>query len=174
MKITISGRNIQLTPAIKAHVTEKLERIAHHYDFVMETHLFLSVVKNPSVSQGHLAEATLHVHGAIIRVEASSENLYTSIDALVEKLERSLVKHKTKLLHRAKSGKSARGESIRRSGAAEADLVAQDDDDDDELDTVFTIYNDESIAEDTAALKEAAKELAASAPPKPEEAISVM
>jgi putative sigma-54 modulation protein len=81
------------------------------------------------------------VHGAIVRIEASSDNLYASIDALVEKLERSLTKHKTKLLHRAKSGRSARGESIRRTGD-DLDAVAEDEQDD-ELDNIFTIYDGE-------------------------------
>jgi putative sigma-54 modulation protein len=142
MKLTISGRNIQVTPAIKTHVSDKLERLGQHFDFIMENHVFLSVVKNPSVSHGHLAEATIHVHGAIVRVEASSDNLYTSIDALVEKMERSLTKHKTKLLHRAKSGRSARGESIRRTGE-DLEGFAAEDDQDDELDNIFTTYDGE-------------------------------
>ena len=64
---------------------------------------------------------------AVLRVETASENLYHSIDQLVEKIDRVLNRHKTKLLGRAKS---AKGESIRRTGfeaeAAEPDETTKE------------------------------------------------
>jgi putative sigma-54 modulation protein len=124
MRIIVNGRNINLTDPIKTYVTEKLGRLEHHYDFIQEIHVFLSVEKNPSISDNQLAEATVHVNGAVVRVEESSDNLYASIDKLADKIDRSLRKHKTKLLHRAKSGRSAGGESIRRA-AFEAEVATE-------------------------------------------------
>lgn len=118
MKIIVSGRNIDLTKAIKDHVSEKFQRLEEHFDFVQEVHCFLSVEKNPSIRDNQVAEATVHVRGAIVRVEVRSDNLYTSIDELVRKVDRSLKKHKTKLLKRNKHDSS--GESIRRTGFEEA------------------------------------------------------
>ncbi|MBY0402449.1 MAG: ribosome-associated translation inhibitor RaiA [Cyanobacteria bacterium] len=120
MRIIVNGRNIHLTDAIKAYVDEKFQRLDTHYDFIHEIHVFLSVEKNPSISNNQLAEATVHVHGAVVRVEESSDSLYASIDKLLDKVDRSLNKHKTKLLHRAKSGRSVGGESIRKVGFDEA------------------------------------------------------
>jgi putative sigma-54 modulation protein len=138
MKLIISGRNIDLTEAIKNHVQEKLHRLQEHYDFVRDVHVYLSVEKNPRAANPHKAECTVQVSGGIFRFEASSENLYASIDLLVDKVDRGLNKYKQKLLMRSKSGRSAGGESIRMSGRDEAlaadrasdpELLALDEDD---------------------------------------------
>ena len=118
LKIIVNGRNIDLTEGIKTHVEDKFNRLDHHFDFIKEIHVFLSVDKNPRIKDSQHAEATIHVSRAVIRVEVTSENLYTSIDQLVEKVDRSLTKHKTKLLGRTKSAKE--GETIRKAGYDEA------------------------------------------------------
>ncbi len=116
MKLIVNGRHLELTEAIKAYVSEKVGRLGHHYDFIQEIHIFLGVDKNPRINDKHHAEATVVVNRAVLRVETASEDLYASIDKLVEKIERVLSRHKTKLLGRAKS---AKGESIRKAGFAE-------------------------------------------------------
>jgi ribosomal subunit interface protein len=155
MKTIVSGRNIQLTQAIKDYVTEKAERLGAHFDFILEVHVFLSVAKNPSVSQGHEADATIHVNGAVVRVTAHSDNLYASIDSLMDKTHRSLAKYKTKLLHRAKSGHGIKGESFRRQAADEvmADVggVAPTDED---LGQLYLTYGE--LDEEDASLAAAA------------------
>lgn len=141
-KIVVNGRNIALTEAIKNYVTEKLQRLDHHFDFIQEVHIFLSVQKNPSIKKNQQAEATVHVSHAVIRVEVSSDDMYGSIDALVDKVDRSLQKHKTKLLHRAKS---AKGESIRRAGFDQnvAEETTADHHDDELGDEVFLTFVEE-------------------------------
>jgi putative sigma-54 modulation protein len=142
MKLIVNGRNIELTDAIKAYVAEKMGRLEHHYDFIQEVHVFLGVEKNPRISAGQLAEATVVVNRAVLRVETSSEDLYGSIDKLIDKTERVLTRHKTKLLGRAKS---AKGESIRRNGFEEAAAITPDTDEDMEG-VYFTYEDDEEIA----------------------------
>lgn len=139
MKLLVNGRNIELTEAIKTHVAEKVQRLEHHYDFIQEIHVFLGVEKNPRISEGQTAEATVVVSRAVLRVETSSEDLYGSIDKLVDKIERVLTRHKTKLLGRAKSGK---GESIRRVGVLEeepAELSSE------EMEGVYFTFEDDDI-----------------------------
>lgn len=143
MKLIVNGRNIELTDAIKAYVEEKMGRLEHHYDFIQEIHVFLSVEKNPRISANQKAEATVVVNRAVLRVEVSSEGLYGSIDQLVDKVERVLTRHKTKLLGRAKS---AKGESIRKTGAEEETPAELTDED---LEGVFLTYEDEEEAEIT-------------------------
>lgn len=130
MQIVTNGRNIELTDAIKSHVQNKVSRLNEHFDFIQEVHVILEVEKNPRIAQNQLAEATVHVPGAIIRVEAASENLYSSIDTLVDKIERSLRKHKTKLMNR---GKGFAHDSIRRDGVADDSLEIIDFDEDEEI-----------------------------------------
>lgn len=119
MQIVTNGRNIELTPAIKDYVNQKISRLENHFDFILEIHVILEVEKNPRISENQLAEATVHITGAVIRVEAASENLYASIDKLVDKIERSLRKHKTKLMNR--SGKSKNSHETIRKEASEAE-----------------------------------------------------
>jgi putative sigma-54 modulation protein len=139
MKIIVNGRNIELTKAIKDYVTEKLSRLDHHFDFVQEVHVFLSVDKNPSIHDNQHAEATVHVPGAVIRVETSKDSLYASIDTLIDKINRSLRKHKTKLLQRVKHGNH--GESIRFPSEPVAEEPHLDEED---IDQVFLTYEEEA------------------------------
>lgn len=124
MQIVTNGRNIELTEAIKDYVHQKVSRLESHYDFLQEVHVILEVEKNPRISNNQLAEATAHVPGAIIRVEAASENLYASIDMLVDKIERSLRKHKTKLLNR--NGKH-HNETIRKEVTPGEEVAVEED-----------------------------------------------
>lgn len=148
MKLIVNGRNIELTEAIKTYVEEKLGRLEQHYDFIQELHVFLSVEKNPRIPSNQLAEATILVSRAVLRVTASSEDLYGSIDALHDKTERVLRKHKTKLLGRSKS---AKGESIRRIGLAD-DAVSGNDTDESlfEEEGVYLSYTDDEDVQITA------------------------
>jgi len=142
MKLIVNGRNIELTDAIKGYVAEKIGRLEHHYDFIQEIHVFLSVEKNPRISSSQVAEATVVVNRAVLRVEVSSDDLYGSIDKLVDKTERVLTRHKTKLLGRAKS---AKGESIRKVGAEEEVVELTEE----EMEGVFLTYDDDEEAEIT-------------------------
>ena len=148
MKVIVNGRNIELTSAIKSHVEEKLGKLKAHYDFVQEVHVFLSVEKNPSIKQSHCAEATVHCGGSLVRVSIASEDLYSSIDDLVKKLDRGLRKHKTKLMQRSQGRHHA--ESIRK---PDEELNAADLDGDDE--DGFDVFDAEDVSltqEEAAAL----------------------
>jgi putative sigma-54 modulation protein len=112
-RLSIHGRNIELTPAIKDALFEKMGRVFSHFDFIQSVDIHLSVQKNPRISEAHCAEALLHVNGGMVKVEASSENLYASIDGLVDKIMRSLTKYKSKHLMRQKSARSQGGETLR-------------------------------------------------------------
>jgi putative sigma-54 modulation protein len=138
MKLLANGRNIELTDAIKTYVNEKIGRLDQHYDFIQEIHVFLGVEKNPRVTNNQLAEATVIVSRAVLRVEVSSDNLYGSIDKLADKIDRVLARHKTKLLGRAKS---AKGESIRKAGAEEEEILGELTPE--EMEGVFLTYEDE-------------------------------
>jgi len=144
MKLLANGRNIELTDAIKAYVSEKVARLEQHYDFIQEIHVFLGVEKNPRISNNQLAEATVVVNRAVLRVEVSSTDLYASIDKLVDKIDRVLTRHKTKLLGRAKS---AKGESIRKAGSEEEELPTELTAE--EMEGVFLTYEDEEESQIT-------------------------
>ena len=83
MNLNITGHHLEVTPAIRDYVTSKLDRVIRHFDHATAVHVILSVEK-----LRQKAEVTVHVRGKDIFVEAQDENLYASIDALADKLDR--------------------------------------------------------------------------------------
>jgi putative sigma-54 modulation protein len=92
MNLQISGHHLEVTPAIHAYVTEKLERVTRHFDNVIDVNVILSVDKLKQK-----AEVTVHLSGKDVYVEAIEEDLYAAIDSLADKLDRQIQKHKQKV-----------------------------------------------------------------------------
>jgi len=97
MNLTISGHHLELTPAIREYVQSKLERIKRHFDHVIDIAVILTVDKLPEKEKRQKAEINLHVRGKDLHAESISEDLYAAIDSLVDKLDRQVIKYKTKI-----------------------------------------------------------------------------
>lgn len=91
MNLNITGRHVEVTPAIRDYVTSKLDRVIRHFDNVTSVAVILSVEK---LKQN--AEVTLHVRGKDIFVESDDADLYAAIDAMADKLDRQVQKYKQK------------------------------------------------------------------------------
>jgi putative sigma-54 modulation protein len=92
MQLNISGHHLDITEALKEHTLEKLAKIKHHFDQVINVNMILEVEKDTQK-----AEATIHVSGADLFAKAESNDMYVSIDQLVNKLDTQIKKHKEKL-----------------------------------------------------------------------------
>ena len=92
MQINLSGHHVDITTPLRDYVNSKMERLERHFDHVTDIHVVLGVEK-----LRHKAEATMHISGGTIFAEAVEENMYAAIDALVDKLDRQLKKHKEKI-----------------------------------------------------------------------------
>ena len=92
MQLNLTGHHIDVTPPLRSYVEKKLDRIVRHFDQVIDVHCVLTVEKLE-----HRAEATLGVSGAKIHASASDGDMYAAIDALADKLDRMVKKHKEKL-----------------------------------------------------------------------------
>jgi putative sigma-54 modulation protein len=105
MQLSVTGHHVEITPALRTYVDKKLERVVRHYDQVIDAHCVLTVEK-----LAQRAEATVHLRGETLHVLAEDENMYAAIDALADKLERRVRKHKEKLTdhHAAEAQKNAR------------------------------------------------------------------
>lgn len=91
MNLHLSGRHLEVTPAIRDYVSSKLDRIKRHFDHVIDVNVILSV------ERGHShAEASIHVSGKDLFAESQDPDMYAAIDSLVDKLDRQIVKHKEK------------------------------------------------------------------------------
>ncbi len=92
MQLHISGHHLDITSAIKNHTNEKLSKIKHHFDNVINVNMILEVQKDVQK-----AEATIHLSGADLFAKAQSSDMYVSIDQLINKLDSQIIKHKEKL-----------------------------------------------------------------------------
>ena len=91
MQITVTGRHMELTPALRDYATAKVNKLTKYIDNILEAHIVLSVEK-----YRHLAEITIHLDGVNINSKDETEDMYASIDQVVEKIERQLLKRKSK------------------------------------------------------------------------------
>lgn len=109
MQIFLTGRNLDVTETLRRYAEEKVGRLRKYLEKITSAHIVLSVQKYRQI-----AEVTLRVRELTIRGEESTTDLYSSIDLVVEKLERQLQRYKGKILNQTgRSGKS-RGRAASR------------------------------------------------------------
>ncbi|MDH5202016.1 MAG: ribosome-associated translation inhibitor RaiA [Nitrospirota bacterium] len=103
MNIILTGRHLEITPALKKYAEEKIKKFDRYISNISEAIVTLSVEK-----YRHKAEVLLKVNGVLIQAEGITGEIYASIDDVVEKLERQIKKYKEKLIsHRKSEGKSS-------------------------------------------------------------------
>jgi len=95
MQLNISGHHVDVTDALRSYVEEKLQKLERHYDHITNAHVILTVEKLQQK-----AEATVHISGAEVFADADCDDMYAAIDALTDKLDRQILKHKEKVQDR--------------------------------------------------------------------------
>lgn len=104
MRFEIRGKNIDVTDALKEYTTKRLSKLEKYFDDSRDAQVAMSVE-----GDRHKVEVTIPLNGIILRGEEASDDMYSSIDLVEEKLEKQLDKYKTKLnkSHRASGLKKA-------------------------------------------------------------------
>ena len=97
MRITITGRNIDITDGLRSAVEDKLSKLEKYFTPDTDVFVTLSVEK-----ERQKIEVTIPVKGNIIRSEQVSNDMYVSIDLVEEVIERQLRKYKNKIADRTK------------------------------------------------------------------------
>lgn len=92
MQLNVTGHHVDITDSMQAYVEQKFEKLERHFDHVTNVHVILMVEK-----LRQKAEATINISGASLYADAENEDMYAAIDALVDKLDRQIKKHKEKL-----------------------------------------------------------------------------
>ncbi|WP_371376682.1 ribosome hibernation promoting factor [Thalassotalea aquiviva] len=92
MQINLSGHHVDVTDSMRNYVESKFEKLERHFDHINNVQVFLKVEKLEQI-----AEATLHVNGGEIFGSSSDQDMYAAIDALIDKLDRQVLKYKAKL-----------------------------------------------------------------------------
>ena len=97
---TVRGKNIEITPSLREYVEKRVGKVTKYFEHVGEITVLLTVSKGR-----HIVEVTVPIQGGIVlRGEEATMDMYTSIDLVVEKLERQIHKQKTKLSRRLRGG----------------------------------------------------------------------
>ena len=95
MQLNLTGHHVDITDSLRSYVNEKFKRLERHFDHINNVHVILSIEKLRQI-----AEATIHLNGGEIFANAEATDMYASIDSLVDKLDRQVIKHKEKMLRR--------------------------------------------------------------------------
>lgn len=95
MRLDIRGRNIDITDALKDYTTKRLSKLEKYIDDARIAQVALSLE-----GEDHKVEVTIPLNGLILRGEVTAEDMYSAIDMVVDKLEKQIEKHKTKLYKR--------------------------------------------------------------------------
>lgn len=98
MNIIIRGKHIELTEALKEYVMKRVGKLERFSDEFLDVQVTLLVER-----ERHRVEVTAPIHGIILRGEEETEDMYTSIDMVVEKLERQIDKYRTRINRRMRS-----------------------------------------------------------------------
>lgn len=114
MRFDIRGKNIEVTDALKDYTTKRLSKLEKYFEDLKVAQVTLSVD-----SEGHKVEVTIPINGMILRGEEATDDMYSSIDLVEEKLEKQINKYKTKLY------RNNRGSAFRRSLQAEIENEIQ-------------------------------------------------
>ncbi|ABI73214.1 MULTISPECIES: ribosome hibernation promoting factor [Shewanella] len=91
MQISLTGHHVEITESLREYVQGKFSKLERHFDQIHNVHVVLNVEKLQQK-----AEAKINVNGAEIFAMSENTDMYAAIDALIDKLDRQVIKHKEK------------------------------------------------------------------------------
>ena len=94
MQVVVTFRHMDKSDALRDHAMEKTARLAKYLHEPVEVHWVLSVEKIR-----HIADATVVAGGVSIKAQESTQDMYSAIDAVTDKLEKQVRRHKEKVKH---------------------------------------------------------------------------
>src|SRR2546421_11357483 len=100
MEILIQAKKSAADPQIKAYAQAKLEKLARHFDHILEARMELGTEKNKSLENMKVAELTVHVTGRtgnILKAVQSAGHMNEAVDLVIDKMDRQIRHHKEKL-----------------------------------------------------------------------------
>lgn len=97
MNLTISGHHLEITDALRAYVNDKLARVVRHFDQIVDIRVLLAVDNAADKEKRQRAECHIHVKGNDVHAESHKQDMYAAIDDLMDKLDRQVTRHKSKI-----------------------------------------------------------------------------
>jgi len=95
VQITVRGKNIDVTPALREYAEKKVGKIEKYFDVPLQAQVTLK-----AESDRYIVEVTAPLDGMLLRGEKASGDIYSSLDLVMETLERQIERYKTKIARR--------------------------------------------------------------------------
>ncbi len=92
MNVKITGRHMEMSDALKSYIENALSKLTHHFDKIINADVVLDVEKHR-----HICEININANGMRIHSKEMSPDMYASVDAVIEKLDRQIRKFKDKI-----------------------------------------------------------------------------
>ena len=109
MHINVTGQQVEVTEPLRNYVADKIGRIQKHFDHMTTTNVVLHYEKKKN---RHAVEATIHTKGASLHADSEGNDMYAAIDALADKLDRQVLKHKEKVTDHHRHGGALKDQEI--------------------------------------------------------------
>lgn len=115
MDITVTFRHVDSTESLRAYAEEKISKIDKYFDYPVEAHIVLAVEKFR-----RLADITLSVNGTIIKAVEETEDMYSAIDQVIDKIEKQVKRYRGKT--RKRRSEARKSESAVNMGVPEENI----------------------------------------------------
>lgn len=96
MQVSIFARNLEVTPRLREYVERKVEKLDRYLPSIDEARVDLTVENTRSAAHRQVAQLTVRVRGTILRAEERTQDMFTSIDAVLNKMYRQIARYKGK------------------------------------------------------------------------------
>lgn len=104
MEVSIFARNLELTPRLREYVERKVGKLDRYLPWIDDARIDLSVENTRRAAHRQVAQLTVRVHGTILRAEERTQDMFASIDAVLDKMYRQIARYKGKRQDRWQSG----------------------------------------------------------------------
>jgi len=108
MQVSITGRHVELTDPLKTYVDDKLQHLKHSFDHVVDVHVVLSVEKIRQRCEVNMQANGINIHGS-----HETDDMYASIDGVMDKLNRQLKRYRAKLRKHLSSHGQRKGREVK-------------------------------------------------------------
>ena len=103
MDILIQGRNLQITDRLREYVQKKTDTLDRHLSTATDARMELTTEQTRSAEDSQVAQLTVHSKGILLRAEERSADIFTSVDMVIDKMQRQIDRYKSKRRSRYRS-----------------------------------------------------------------------
>lgn len=117
MQLVVKGKNTKVSNELRDHVTKKVSKLDRYLENILDAQVEISEEKTRSAGEQHTVQITLSANGTLLRAEESAPDVYSALDAVLDKVHTQIVRYKDR---RQKKGKGVESLVPEESPIAEA------------------------------------------------------